>query len=110
MVQRCCSWFTAVPMLLATMVALAQTPAEPVVAPPRYTFSWPLDGANPRPRGGTTRGAPVTLELAPSAAWRALQEGGLTAQERDRRAILAMAGTYRVDFDFLEITGVAPSD
>ena len=56
-----------------------------------------------KPRGGTTRGAPVTLDREPSAGWRALQERGLSARERDRRAILAMAGTYRVTFDFLEI-------
>jgi hypothetical protein len=33
-----------------------------------------------------------------------LQAPALSSQERDRRAILAMAGTYRVTFDFLEIT------
>ncbi len=32
-----------------------------------------------------------------------MQAPGLSAQERDRRAILAMAGSYRVTFDFLEI-------
>lgn len=73
-------------------------------APPRYTFSWPLDGDTVRPRGGTTKGAPVTLDAEPSNAWKALQAPGLTAFERDRRAILAMAGTYRVTFDFLEVT------
>jgi hypothetical protein len=45
----------------------------------------------------------VVLDTAPSAEWRALREPGLPAQERDRRAILAMAGTYRVAFDFLEV-------
>jgi hypothetical protein len=70
---------------------------------PRYTFSWPLDGSKLKPRGGSTRGAPVTLDTEPSAAWKALQAPGLTAQERDRRAILAMAGSYRVSFDFLEV-------
>lgn len=76
----------------------------------RYTFSWQFtpDGVA-KPRGGTTRGAPVTLETAPSPAWRALQESGLSAFERDRRAILAMAGDYRVTFDFLEIETFAPA-
>ncbi len=73
-------------------------------AVPRYTFSWPLDGSTVQPRGGTTKGAPVTLDAEPSDAWKALQAPGLAAFERDRRAILAMAGTYRVTFDFLEIT------
>jgi hypothetical protein len=82
----------------------AQTAAPaPAPAPPRYTFAWPIDAQHLKPRGGTTRGAPVTLEREPSAAWRALQQNGLSAQERDRRAILAMAGTYRVTFDFLEV-------
>src|SRR6185436_20526971 len=52
---------------------------------------------------GTTRGAAVTLDREPSDAWRRLREPGLAAQERDRRAILAMAGAYRVSFDFLEV-------
>lgn len=77
--------------------------------PPRqYTFSWPVDGVNLKPRGGTTKGAPVTPDAAPSAEWRALQEPGLATRERDRRAILGMSGTYRVTFDFLEIASFAP--
>lgn len=71
---------------------------------PRYTFSWPLDGDGLKPRGGTTKGAPLTLDTKPSVEWQALQVKGLSDLERDRRAILAMAGTYRVTFDFLEIT------
>jgi hypothetical protein len=72
-------------------------------APARYTFSWPLGADTPAPRGGTTKGAPITLDLEPSKAWKDLRADGLSAQERDRRAILAMAGTYRVTFDFLEV-------
>lgn len=76
---------------------------------PRYTFSWQLGQANaPAPRGGTTRGPAVELDNQPSAAWRALQEPRLSALERDRRAILAMAGDYRVTFDFLEIEEFQP--
>jgi len=70
----------------------------------RYTFSWPLDGDALKPRGGTTKGAPINLDKGPSKEWQALQASGLSAFERDRRAILAMAGTYRVTFDFLEVT------
>ena len=36
----------------------------------RYTFSWPLDGSAPKPRGGTTKGGPVELAQAPSAEWK----------------------------------------
>ncbi|MFY9315717.1 MAG: DUF6607 family protein, partial [Burkholderiales bacterium] len=57
----------------------------------------------------TTRGAPVTLAPVPSAAWRQLREAGLSDLERDRRAILAMAGPYRVTFDFLEVARFDPA-
>ena len=71
---------------------------------PRYTFSWPLEGGEAlQPRGGTTQGASVTVDTEPAQEWRKLQEPGLADFERDRRAILAMAGTYRVTFDFLEV-------
>ena len=76
----------------------------PPASPPRYTFSWPLDGGGLMPRGGTTKGPAVTLDRSESPAWQRLQEKGLSDFERDRRAILAMAGTYRVTFDFLEVT------
>ena len=68
-----------------------------------------MDEAAVRPRGASTRGAPVTLDREPSEAWRRLQAPGLSPQERDRRAILAMAGGYRVTFDFLEVVRFDPS-
>jgi hypothetical protein len=77
-------------------------------APSRYTFSWPLNAANAEPRGGSSRGEPVTLDTRDSPAWRALQASGLSAFERDRRAILAIAGDYRASFDFLEIAIYTP--
>jgi len=73
-----------------------------------FTFSWPFHGGESMaPRGGTSRGAPVNLAEEPSPQWRALQEPGLTPFERDRRAILAMAGDYRASFDFIETVGFA---
>jgi hypothetical protein len=77
---------------------------------PRYTFSWPLEGDAVKPRGGSTTGAPITLDKDASTAWRALQEKGISELERDRRAILAMAGTYRVTFDFLEVASYVPQE
>lgn len=82
----------------------------PPASPPRYTFSWPLDGGGLMPRGGTTKGPAVTLDQSESPAWQRLQEKGLSDPERDRRAILAMAGTYRVTFDFLEVTPLRAQD
>lgn len=72
----------------------------------RFIFSWPIgDDCHDRPRGGTSTGAPVTPDPAPHPGWLAIQEPGLSRFERDRRAILAMAGPYRVTFDFLETVG-----
>jgi hypothetical protein len=84
-------------------------PAVPATPSPRYTFTWQLGQPDaPAPRGGTTRGPAVTLDNTPSKAWSALQEPGLSQLERDRRAILAMAGDYRVTFDFLEVETFPP--
>lgn len=72
----------------------------------QFTFSWPFsDACNMQPRGGSTQGAELTLDEDPHPGWLALQEEGLSDFERDRRAILAMAGPYRTSFDFLETVG-----
>lgn len=72
----------------------------------QYTFAWPyVEGDSMAPRGGTTRGAAVDLVEEPGEAWRRLRETGLSSRERDRRAILAMAGPYRTSFDFIETVG-----
>jgi hypothetical protein len=60
------------------------------------------------PRGATPTGAPVQLAREPGPEWHALHEPGLRPLERDRRAILAMAGTFRASFDFLEVVGFRP--
>jgi len=75
----------------------------------QFIFAWPLDEKALKPRGATSRGAPVTLDTAPGEAWRRLNEPGLSAKERDRRAILAMAGPYRVSFEFLEVVRYDPA-
>ncbi len=97
--------------VLATMPVIAydaKKPAEeaPVTPSRQYTFAWKfVEGEAMAPRGGTSKGAPVTLATEPSAAWQRLQEAGISNFERDRRAILAMAGEYRVSFDFIEVAG-----
>jgi hypothetical protein len=97
MIRRC----IATALIALSAAAGAQQPSQ-------FTFAWPLDEKALKPRGATTRGAPVTLDKAPAQAWRRLQEPGLSALERDRRAILAMAGPYRVSFDFLEVVRFDP--
>lgn len=74
-----------------------------------YTFSWPtLKECGFVPRGGTSTGTPVTLDSQPHPGWLKLQEEKLSDFERDRQAILAMAGPYRTTFDFLETVGYVP--
>jgi hypothetical protein len=66
-------------------------------------FAWPfVERGSMEPRGGTTRGSEVTLATTASDAWTRLQSPALRGRERDRAAILAMAGDYRASFDFLE--------
>src|SRR2546427_3784954 len=77
--------------------------AKPPPAPAPYVFAWPfVETGSMEPRGGTTRGAEVTLATTASDAWTRLQSPDLRGRERDRAAILAMAGDYRASFDFLE--------
>ena len=72
----------------------------------QYTFAWQfLPEGSMAPRGGTTTGPGVNLATSAGDAWRALTEPGLSDKERDRRAILAMAGAYRTSFDFIETVG-----
>ena len=73
----------------------------------RYVFGWPFVEADLSTRGGTTEGPPVETVTETTAEFRRLQADGISGFERDRRAILAMTGTYRVSFDFLEIVGYA---
>jgi hypothetical protein len=101
-------WTSIAAGLAGALLAAAAVAAAADPAPLGHAFSWPPDANVPAPRGGTTAGAPVTLERDPSPQWQALQAAGLTAQERDRRAILAMSGTYRVTFEFVEVGVYAP--
>jgi hypothetical protein len=71
-----------------------------------YVFSWPfIETSDMAPRGGTTTGPEPEAVTEPTEAWRSLRADGLDKVERDRRAILAMAGAYRASFDFLETVG-----
>lgn len=102
--------------LIAAMLCVASSHADEYSgskqagSAARYTFSWPLDANSVAPRGGTTKGPPVTLDREPSKQWNDLRAEGISAYERDRRAILAMAGTYRVTFDFLEVVPFTVQD
>lgn len=72
----------------------------------QYTFSWPYAKSDDmRPRGGMTRGPDVNLTSERKADWARINDANLKKVERDRLAILAMAGAFRTSFDFLETVG-----
>jgi hypothetical protein len=78
-------------------------------APRQYTYSWMFSDADGmKPRGGTTVGPNVVLDQQVSVGFQTLQSPGLTRLERDRQAILTMAGAYRTSFDFIETVGFTP--
>ncbi len=96
-------------VFLLPMFALAREPYPGAAPGGQFTFAWPLGEHTLKPRGASTHGAPVVLDTAPGEAWKSLREAELSTFERDRRAILAMAGPYRVSFDFLEVVRFDPS-
>lgn len=72
-------------------------------------FSWPfIKDCGMRPRGGTTSGTKTALDPEPHPGWLGLKAPGISDFERDRRAILAMAGPYRTSFNFIEVAGYTP--
>ena len=90
------------------LACLLPVSAEQASGEDRYIFAWPFVEGDLSPRGGTTQGPQVEPVTATTEAFERLQAEGLSKFERDRRAILAMAGSYRVSFDFMEIVGYAP--
>ena len=72
----------------------------------QFTYAWPFAPTDSmKPRGGTTKGANVTLQREPDELWLQIQQSGLQKIEKDRRAIRAMSGSYRASFDFVELAG-----
>ena len=72
----------------------------------QYVFSWPTSqGCDDQPRGGTSQGADVKISKKVHQGWQRIQDPKLSKFERDRTAILAMAGGYKVDFSFIETVG-----
>jgi len=93
-------------IILAMLAGAAGASAEDAAGARGLPFAWPfLEPGKMSYRGGTTQGSEVTLDKSIPAAWQALQETGLEPKERDRRAILALAGSFRVSFQFVETMG-----
>ncbi|MGR8921755.1 MAG: DUF6607 family protein, partial [Gammaproteobacteria bacterium] len=102
---------TGVVLPLATLLlSLCAGAAEPDgSAGPGYVFAWPfIDTAGMAPRGGTTTGPDMVLDGRPADAFVQRTDPALPDFERDRQAILGMAGDFRTSFDFLEVAGFTP--
>ena len=86
-----------------TVPNVTKDSAAPVKAESSYVFGW---GTLPRPlahpSGGNTLGAKYTAS-APSALDISSIESDF---EKDRAAILSLAGSYKVDFHFMETMGL----
>ncbi len=87
---------------------LQEPVTESTTPSPTYVFGWgSLPAELASPRGGTTQGTPVkfaparTLPLAEIAA-------ASSSFEKDRAAILSLAGDYRTSFHFMESLGLYP--
>lgn len=73
---------------------------------PSYVFGWGMLPAEiAKTRGGTSTGAEVTLAPARSLPLPAIAAAA-SDFERDRAAILSMAGEFRVSFHFMETLGL----
>jgi hypothetical protein len=71
-----------------------------------HPFAWPSDQPVLATVGGHTTGAPVHMAPSPSATFLALQAAA--PRDKDRAAILALCGSYRVSFDFQETVALRP--
>lgn len=87
--------------LFVLLLYLSSSCAQPVQK--QFTFSWQFDEESMlKPRGGNTKGAPARLDHSPNEGFLSIREKGISKFEKDRRAILSMAGTYRTSFNFIE--------
>lgn len=74
----------------------------------RFTYSWQFQNDSElSPRGGTSKGPVITKLSEVNPSWLELQKPGASSFEKDRMAILSMAGEYRASFDFIETIGFA---
>lgn len=96
--------FATTPWLVAAEESASEATPERIGHP----FSWPFVGWEAmKPYGGTTKASRTELATETKPEFKAIYEAGLDKKERDRRAILALAGDHRVSFDFIETASSA---
>ena len=85
-----------------------ETVADSSIPSSTYVFGWgslPVGLASPR--GGTTQGIPV--EFAPARKLPLVEIASASSSfEKDRAAILSLAGDYKTSFHFMETLGLYP--
>ena len=83
-----------------------ETVADSSIPSSTYVFGWgslPVGLASPR--GGTTQGTPV--EFAPARKLPLVEIASASSSfEKDRAAILSLAGDYKTSFHFMESLGL----
>ena len=81
---------------------------QKVKAKTGHPFSWGfLKWDKMQPYGGKTKGSETVTITEHRESYQAIYEDGLSAKERDLRAIKSLVGDYRVSFDFIETAGTA---
>ncbi|MFT6182413.1 MAG: hypothetical protein ACI8UZ_002021 [Akkermansiaceae bacterium] len=92
-------------ILLTALISLPAFAEEKKVVR-GHVFAWPFtEVAEMQPRGGSTQGTTVVLDEAPSLNWERLQIDSSSEYVKDLHAIVALSGSYRVSFDFIETMG-----
>lgn len=100
------AWFLLLPLLVLPAIGEEDDYSKESKSEAPHVFGWPfMEWKKMQPRGGSTQGSEVTLAEKPREAWHKLQAEDLSKYQRDCQAIFAMAGSYRVSFDFLETLG-----
>ena len=89
---------------LISVNASTHETTEPCQSSADGYFGWQFETAcHAKVRGGTSKGGPVKLASQPYEGFQAIQQSYPLVKQQDISAILAMTGTYRVGFDFMEI-------
>ena len=97
-------------LVVVFLLSLLQACAGTSESPRQRNFARWLVAVEPHHeiRGGTTKGIPVEMDLSASPGWQKLKKAS-TKLEKDRAAILAMAGPHQASFEFLETVGFTTS-
>ncbi len=102
-------YIKTISVLVLSLIILPNIYAESGVNSERVyqdKINWLLDRFKYQDiRGGTTKGLEVELDPNSSEYFLKLQSDNLKKIDKDRMAILSMAGEYRVGFEFLETFG-----